>query len=304
MPTTKNKNMSEQFINKIDAMCFRAAESDLTFGMADMSHGEFASFSAVLTGPRCKYARTLPATFNISVCVCEPKVSNLTQRQITDPCYWTPRLPYLYDCEIELKLAAGSALSAKRTVGFRRWETDGRHFLLERKRTVLRGVVAEQENFDLTSAHDAEVTVLIDNPTEEFLQQASEVGVMVVADIRGSTGDLISRLLSFSWQPSVGLVLPKMDACYVPNSQLLAASLGADKNTLAGQCREDWVKAIFVELDATERPPGELANLDMPVIAIRRGVNFANLHEARAACDRLQAELAPEFDLAGYFVAP
>jgi hypothetical protein len=33
-------------------------------------------------------------------------------------------------------------------------------------------------------------------------------------------------------------------------------------------------------------------------------VAYADFDEARAACDRLQAELAPEFDLAGYFVAP
>jgi hypothetical protein len=58
---------------------------------------------------------------------------------------------------------------------------------------------------------------------------------------------------------------------------------------------------VAVELAAEERPPSWMASLGKPVIAIRRGGAYANLHEARAACDRLQAELAPEFDLAGYF---
>jgi hypothetical protein len=38
------------------------------------------------------------------------------------------------------------------------------------------------------------------------------------------------------------------------------------------------------------------------VIAIREGGTYADLQTARLACDHLQAALAPEFDLAGYFV--
>ena len=59
---------------------------------------------------------------------------------------------------------------------------------------------------------------------------------------------------------------------------------------------------IAVELAEGDRPPAWIAKVSKPVIAIRRGRVYADFFEARAACDRLQAELAPDFNLAGYFV--
>ena len=78
----------------------------------------------------------------------------------------------------------------------------------------------------------------------------------------------------------------------------------AERDFRLDEAVADTCQAIIVELQSDQRPPTSLATLNKPMIAIRRGVAFNNLHEARAACDRLQAELAPEFDLAGYVVGP
>ena len=72
---------------------------------------------------------------------------------------------------------------------------------------------------------------------------------------------------------------------------------GGDASSVAG-----GVGAIVAKLDDGERPPRWMATCGRPVVAIRRGAAYAGFEEARIACDRLQAELAPEFDLAGYFV--
>ncbi len=296
------------FIEQIEPNGYRPTEHQVNFALYDMSQGRLKSFSGNLIGPHCQYARTLPATFSVPACECLPGISHFTQQIITDPCYWTPQLPYHYNFEGEAKLADGTVQSWGHTVGFRRWEVEGRNLRLERRRIVLRGAVAAAESeVDLSAAHDAEVALIVKEPSDSFLQQASECGVMVIADLRSNDIALVPRLLSLAWQPSVALVLiSPMDRTfgYQPSALTLGHMVHANAQLVPESIAHDWASVILVELNAGERPPHWLANTEKPVIVIRRGEDYADFTAARAACDRLQAELAPEFDLAGYFVTP
>ncbi|NOZ41468.1 MAG: hypothetical protein GXP24_14765 [Planctomycetes bacterium] len=292
------------FIEQIDPVGYSPTEHQVNFALCDMSQGRLASFGGNLIGPHCQYARTLPATFSIPPCEGLPDVSNRTQKIITDPCYWTPQLPYLYTFEGEMKLADGSEQSWSHTVGFRRWEVEGRNLRLERRRVVLRGVVVDESSVDLAAAHDAEVTLVVKEPSNSFLQQASECGVMVIADLYNVDTVLTPRLLSLAWHPSVALVLQNEIYGYLPPALIPGHRVHANAQLVPESIAHDWASVILVELNAGERPPAWLANTKKPVIVIRRGEDYADFTAARAACDRLQAELAPEFDLAGYFVTP
>lgn len=297
--------MSSHFTQNIDAACFRPTESEVTLGLADLSGGAYRSFSSTVTGPKCRYSRTLPATFQVPPCVCQADASQMTQAMIPDPCYWTPKLPFLYDCSLDIKYSNGNTEAASQTLGLKRWEIDGDSFFLERKRFVLRGIVATDESeVDMQKAHEAELAVMVPSPSEVFLQEASERGVMVIADTRNCDDELTRLLLGFSWQPAVAIVVPPPNASYVPHSQILSTILSASNDAAHNLRASDWAKAAIVELETGQKPPVEMQKLGKPVIAIRRGVEYADLTAARAACDRLQAELAPDFDLAGYFVAP
>jgi hypothetical protein len=81
----------------------------------------------------------------------------------------------------------------------------------------------------------------------------------------------------------------------------------AARNTLFAQRIVDdqplrtapWAKCIVWQIDKhmPQRPP----DTDLPVIVYRPGNPDATINEARAACDQLQADLAPLGDFAGYF---
>jgi len=293
----------------IDPVCSSPTEHQLNFALCDRSQGKLTSFRGNLIGPHCKYARTLPATFSVPPCACLPDLANRTQQTITDPCYWTPQLPYLYNFEGTVQLADGTEQSWSPTIGFRRWEVTGKNLRLERRRVVLRGAVAVSESAaNLPAAHAAEVALLVKEPSDSFLQQASECGVWVIADLRSVGPDLAPNLLRLAWQPSVALVLvnsanSKLDF-HVPPTITLGHTLHANALEAPANRVPPWASVLLVELDAGQTPPTRLANTDQPVIAIRHGEEYSDLTAARATCDRLQAELAPEFDLAGYFVAP
>ncbi len=298
--------MEKSLVEQIEPVGFSPTEHQVNFALCDGSQGRLKSFRGNLTGPYCQYARTLPATFSVPACVCLPGISHLTQQIITDPCFWTPQLPYLYHFEGEVKLADETVQSWSHTIGFRRWEVAGRNLRSERRRIVLRGAVASAESaLDLRAAHEAEVTLIVQEPSDSFLQQASECGVMVIADLRNVDTDLTPQLMKLAWQPSVVLVLvDSRSGFYIPHSTTLGHRVPAHAQRVPESIAHDWASVLLVELNTGEQPPRWLAKADKPVIAIRRGEDYAGFTTARQACDRLQAELAPEFDLAGYFVTP
>lgn len=288
----------------IDPIGFDPTEAEVNFALCDMSQGRLASFNASLCGPSCRYARTLPTTFLVPEHGCDSEVSTMARRRITDPCYWTPHLPYLYDLNVNITLVDSSCQSMNHTIGLRRWEVDGRNLLLERRRTVMRGVViGEESNIDLQAAHEAEVSLFIENPNESILQEASECGVMIVADLRSLRIPLTPTLIRLAWQPSLALVATSEEiGFYLPPAIKLCQVLSA--NNLTPEMIEPLLSCLMIEIEDTCTLPSWLSELEKPVLAIRRGTGFSDMHSARAACDRLQAELAPEFNLAGYFVAP
>ena len=294
--------MAESFSEQLDVFTHRATESDVLVEVCDMSRGRVRAFRGQLRGPYCQRAKTLPASFPIGRCQCDEKVSQCATLLVTEPCYWTPELPMLYDVELELELADGTTAAWRHTLGLRRWEIDGRRLFWERRRIVLRGIVAEDCTSEiLPAAAEAEVALVVRDPDESFMQRASDLGVPLMADLRGYSGDLTPKLLSYAWQPSVALVLVDdrvASAHYKPH----AVKIGCVFSPAYGFAAADWADVIVIELHETERPPAWAATCAKPVIAIRRGEAYAELAEARRGCDRLQAVLAPQFDLAGYFV--
>ena len=87
-----------------------------------------------------------------------------------------------------------------------------------------------------------------------------------------------------------------------PQQILLAQCV--DNNTTACPPMEVAAGLLAVECPVGVRPRAWVQKTTRPVIAIRTGENYAEISLARAACDRLQAEFAPDLDLAGYLVAP
>jgi hypothetical protein len=271
------------FNEQLEIFTHRATESEVLVELGDLPGIEVRSFQ--LCGPHCERAHTLPATFQA-----DPGGTLL----VTDPCYWTPQLPFLYDVELSLQLADGTTATWNHTVGLRRWEIDGRNLFRERRRIVLRAAaVADFDVADLSAAVDAEMALVIRDPSEAFLQRASELGVPIVADQRGLSPDLVS----YTWQPSVALVL--LDTATTKPHAIKTTSVAHPACDFAANT---WPDAITIELSNSERPPAWAATCEKPVIAIRRQGAYAELAEARQACDRLQADLAPQFNLAGYFV--
>lgn len=257
-----------------------------------------------LHGPVCAFARTLPSVVAAKV----SRDGRGVEFLVTEPCYWTPSLPFLYDLRLRSQDAEGTIRELDRSLGLRRLIAHGRDLRLNGERIVLRGACREQlEPSRLAEARAAETAILTRFPNDESYDAAATTGVFLVADAAADSGDLVSIIRELSWHPAVALVLLNRAQLAEDRTRsarrmnlLLAQRIRAEETAVESDIAAADV--IVAELDEGERPPAWMARVAKPVIAIRRGRVYADLYEARAACDRLQAELAPEFNLAGYFV--
>ncbi|MEX2142064.1 MAG: hypothetical protein WD894_22550 [Pirellulales bacterium] len=265
-----------------------------------------------LIGPHCRYSKTLPA--RIRFVDRGPGPTLLAEAVVPDPCFWTPELPFMYS--VELRLAGAVAAeneiapappAMRRPFGIRRLGVHGTSIYLDAKRFVLRGVHLDAPKIeDLKAAREAASALYIEEPSEAFLQEASEEGVLLVVRLgeMGAQGKLAMELARLGRWPAVAIAVLNDE---VPagkeirlsaRSMLLAQRLNSGAATPPASIAP-WAHVLWWEIGPTEsaivQPP------HMPVVAYRPTAEPAAIAQRRRNCDHLQADLAPLGDFAGYF---
>ena len=281
-----------------------AVDSEARVYLQTSRAAQIASMSGRLRGPQCDFAHTLKSEHPVQQLSGSADPNCLAEVLITDPCYWTPQLPFQYELHVDLQLASGETRELTTSMGLHRWGAEGPNLRLERRRTVLRGAQVTREAFEAVStARDAEVALLVETPSEELCHAASRLGVPLVVDLRSCEDPLGEERQRLAWSPAVliALLTPGQLGDALKTSFLLAQSITTGTTEQEATAIECDLYAIH--LGPNDSPPAWLAHSDKPVIAIRHGKTYAEGTEARAACDGLQRELAPQFDFAGYFVA-
>jgi hypothetical protein len=251
-----------------------------------------------LYGPRCEYGRTLASTFRGRA-----TSDGGVQFLVTEPCYWSPAMPFLY----EVRRLGERDVDQAHQLGLRRLITHGRNLRLAGERIVLRGATCKSlDELTAREAHDAGCALALGAWNQPALEAASRFGTSALLDAAVDV-DLLKLVEATSWQPAVaGILLDRqsLDAASLhlaTASGILLAQLFNSQSWNDATSLSPNANLMVVNLAEGERPPAWMATCGRPVVAIRRGPTYADFEQARAGCDRLQAELAPEFDLAGYF---
>ncbi len=280
----------------------RASETSAILTVRNHSPRQITRVSGILNGPHCIRARTLSANFTIASQLSDSDEQESVSTLITDPCFWTPALPYLYKIDLQVNWSDGTVFRWKQSIGLRRWEVLGSSFFQERRRVVLRGACIDQPTSEqLTSAAQAEIAIISHNLSDVMLASASEVGANLFIDLRQEDEQIDTELRRFSWYPAVaGVLLTPKSVGYtrLPNGTKLGSVVGPNdvaENHSSGDL-------MVVDLQHEETPPVWASQKTKPAIAIRKRQEQVEIAEVRAHCDQLQADLAPDFDLAGYFV--
>lgn len=250
-------------------------------------------------GPNTPYAHTLPAR--------APFVdrgrtqSLLAEATVTDPCDWSPQMPFLYAALLELRVAGKVVAQSTQAIGLRRLHAKRNSLVLAGNRWVLRGVRHETLDVDvLRAAREAEVALCVPHLEDVAMcELASQIGVMLVSDLRNtihSADGLLTAVARYSRWPAVGMVLVG-DGFQLPEQ--LTAPL--PRWPLVACAARDARSAIEV-VPAAQIIAREGVAADKPIVALADNNLAVPLADARRAIDALQRGLASYGDYAGYIV--
>jgi hypothetical protein len=272
-----------------------------------------ATIAGTLTGPRCRLATTLPTTTPLRTLTGAGPAA--ARAIITEPSFWTPELPNLYELAAEARTVASVVTATRQLVGLRRLGVRGRSIWLDGRRWVPRGRATAGESFDPVRLRTASLTAVVDDPSADQCAEADAAGVplVVLPDPALDEPALAERVAMWSQHPAVVLVILEHGRV----SALAAAGLG--RGTMLVGCMADAAQPPPAELPigshclvarlAPGATPAEIWRDHapaVPIIAWREGEGHG-----RRACDHLQAELAawacaeksgPPWDWAGYLV--
>jgi hypothetical protein len=253
-----------------------------------------------LVGPYCRHSQTLPA--RIRFIDRGPGPTLLSEATAPDPCFWTPELPFMYSLELRAVQGDETIAAVKRPFGIRRLGVHGKSLYLDAKRFVLRGVRIDPAAIDdLKTAKHTASALFVSNPSDEFLQEASKEGVLLAVELQAS--QFTNELSRLGRWPAVAVVFldtarpAGKELRLAARNTLLAQNLAAADTPVAPSA---WAHLLWWQVDA-DKTPAAAPSHNLPIIAYRPTSKNATIEERRRACDRLQADLAPLGDFAGYF---
>ena len=270
--------------------------------VSSLAAGAEWTLNGTVRGPHCQFSHTLPASFHFRDAGGGPTL--LAEAVVSEPCFWSPRLPSLYDVSVELCGQDGVLQKLERSIGFRALGDRGDSLFLEGSRWVLRGIQSTHvHETSLADWHAASAAVVVADPSIEHCRAASEQGVLIVAKL--VSGEEICRQLTrlSGWAAVAVAVLP-------PDTDPPEDIRHAAPNLLLAQWQTSpqtirpapWAQMIFCEVS----DPGQFHKLveqcPLPIVAVRGLNEIQSLSAARRGCDRLQRDLAPLADCAGYVV--
>jgi hypothetical protein len=276
-----------------------AAETRIYARLAGLAPGNGLSLSGKLTGPLCVYSQTLPAM--IPLVDQGPGAALLAQAIVPDPCFWSPELPMLYNAHVELRRGHEVLGQIDRTVGIRPLGARGQRLVYEGKTWVLRAVTRQaMPETELEQWREVGAAMYVRQPDDTLLQQASRVGVLIMAEVNGGAEEVASELRRLSRWPAVGLAsvscnepLPIELRAHARNMVLIADSHSAP-----------WAHAIMLSELCVES--GRHGLLPCIVLATRQRRSAVaildDLSAARRECDALQRDLAVYGQFAGYLI--
>lgn len=294
---------------------FGDASSGLARIYARLGHGgELAgcTLAGRVAGPSCLYSHTLetsvpltekPPPVGLSGSGRTPDL--LAEALLPDPCFWTADMPFLYQVHVELRRGKELLGSVQRSLGIRPLGTRGRRLLLDSSIWVPHAVDRDEvPGRDWPAWRGSGADMYVHQPDEQLCDQASRVGVALLAHLEGPADWLPEQVGKLARWPAVALAVLETDGDLHPSIRMEARNLllGWPGPPAAAVEPPGWADVVVCRGSDAVALARRARDCRLPVIAHRPAGWRDDLVEARRQCGQLEGELAELGDFAGYVV--
>jgi len=286
---------------------------------ADSLTSAHVALRGTIDGPHCQYASTLTATISLRAPMGHASPPGESRRvsieaAVPDPCFWTPQLPHRY--RLKLELTSGSDLLARteRWLGLRPLTVRGRNLNFDGANWVPRAADrALVPGTELSQWREESLAMIVASPDDELCEMASQIGVLLVAELNGSANHIIAELQRLSRHAAVGLAIvtstEPLDASvrHAAGGIILIQCIGNPSSATGSASAfsisaPPWRQALLVDASNPTLVEQVAAGSSLPVLVERTTARCATLAAARRACDTLQADMAGHGNFAGYLI--
>jgi hypothetical protein len=269
------------------------------------------TWRGVIEGPFCEYASTLTAAVPLRKVGARPSSATesaalIFETAIPDPCFWTPQLPHRYRVKLELARDNIVLARAERWLGLRPLSVRARGLHFDGANWVLRAVHQTLlPGAELLQWREESLAMIVASPDDELCERASQLGVLLVAELSGSAKHIIAELQRLSRHAAVGMAIissgEPLDASVrrAAGGIVLIQRVGATGSASAIS-EPPWRQALLVDASNPAIVEQVAAGSSLPVLVERTTAPCATLAAARRACDTLQADTAGNGTFAGY----
>ena len=283
-------------VNTLTAECFVKSED-----------ARVKIISAVLSGPFCAMAHTLPARYPLRAL--DGKMQQTFKGFLPDPCFWEPGSPFTYQLELEICEDGTSALRESLMVGIRPLSIRGQDLYYADRRYVMRMVDlpravenSESEEDVLARCLHSGSVLLLRDPAPSILAQATRQGILLAVEMESTDpSSVFVELKQLARWPAVGMViLPlglAMDTPLPPSASSLLRSVVYRPDRPI----PPWAQVLIVEEPLLSDASIRAANC--PQMVCCRVDPEVSIDTARRVCDDLQQRTAACPPIAGYIAS-
>jgi len=143
---------------------------------------------------------------------------------------------------------------------------------------------------------------IVSNPSEVLLADASASGVLLAVEIGlDAAPQDVRRLAQYS---SVGVIVASESVAELSTLKSAAPNVifARKSSELSATDVANWADLRLIDTGDTSDLRQSFSAKPLPIVAVRRLETAPSFAAARAECDRLQRDLAPIGDFAGYIV--
>ena len=256
-----------------------------------------------LYGPHCSRSHTLPAHYRLSDQGSGPTL--LARAPLPDPCFWSAEIPALYQVTLHLCKDGAIQLQQETSFGLRSISVQNQQIKLAAEPAALQAIhIDKLQDWSADACREQSMALIIDQPDKALLQQASQLGVWIIAILSGDEAEIFQQLSQLVSSPAVCIGIIRGT---VNDSQRLR---DIAPNLLLGQWIDkpsdlpasDWSQLLFCEFTSTDHFSNYSEGCSVPIVAVRSTHGSHAVKEAVAACQQLKKELIPVEQLAGYAI--
>ena len=256
-----------------------------------------------LYGPHCSRSHTLPARYTLTDQGAGTTL--LARAMLPDPCFWSAEIPALYEVTLQLSHNGQIQQQYQTLYGLPSLLIKNQQFQLNTEPWILRAAhVNKLARWSADACREQSLALVVDRLDESLLQEASQLGIWIIAILTGSEAKICDQLSKLVASPAVcmGVIQGTVKDPEQLQNSAPNMLLGQWVRQASDLPPAQWCQFVFCDFRTAADFSQSIKGCSLPIVAVRSVDETCSLEEALEACQLLESDAITAEPIAGYAI--